>query len=78
MWGAAKVVIRRKGTGLNAYTRKVEWFNICNLSFYLQKLGKNRSRGKEYSNYKGNITTEAIEQWSPTFSAPGTGAPVGT
>lgn len=38
MWDAAKVVVRRKFTGLNAYTKKK--FNIYNLSFYLKKLRK--------------------------------------
>ena len=40
MWDTAKVVVRRKLIGLNAYVRKEEFFNIHNLSFYLKKLRK--------------------------------------
>lgn len=40
MRDTAKVVVRRKLTGLNAYARKEEFFNTHNLSFYPKKLRK--------------------------------------
>ena len=43
LWGAAKAVVRRKFTVLNAYLRK-EWSQTSNLSFYFKQLGEKKGK----------------------------------
>lgn len=54
MWVAAKAVLKGKFIAVNAYIRKQGWSQINNLSFHLNKLGKEQIKSKESRRKKIN------------------------